>query len=231
MMLGYVEQLIHFNREADRSRQEEALRLSPNLADAHLAYGNYLVTVGRYGDALDEARYALLLDPASEYVHVHANWLRYITGRFDEALSGLDAAAAQAVGPLITKVRGDVLVALGRAREAVACFRRVYEQMPITWVASHVAWALAAAGMEREARAALRELHDREAREYVWPLMIAPAYAYLGEMEVAFDYLERSYEDRAAWIQMPYSPTFDPFRGDPRFDALVRRIGAIAPSH
>jgi tetratricopeptide (TPR) repeat protein len=97
MMLGYVAELIDLDCETDRARKERALNLSPNLADAHLGYGNCLVIAGRYDEAIEEARIALELDPASEYVHVHANWLRYQTRRFDLALPAVEAAEAPAV--------------------------------------------------------------------------------------------------------------------------------------
>ena len=58
---------------------------------------------------------------------------------------------------------------------------------------------------------------------------LAAAYAHLGEMDRAFEYLERSIEKREAWPLVTSAPTFDPFRGDPRFDAIVRRIGSMVP--
>jgi hypothetical protein len=92
-------------------------------------------------------------------------------------------------------------------------------------------WGLAAAGQTTEAYELLREIHSRESTEYVWPVGIAWAYARLGQMDRAFEYLERGYEDRAGFmIWISCEPAFDPLRADPRFDAIVRRVGAIAPS-
>jgi hypothetical protein len=50
-------------------------------------------------------------------------------------------------------------------------------------------------------------------------------------MDRAFEYLERAYDDRASWMcQIACSPDLDLLRGDPRFESLVRRVGAIPPS-
>ena len=51
-------------------------------------------------------------------------------------------------------------------------------------------------------------------------------YAGLGEQEQVFQWLERSYQDRA-WdiINLKVDPNFDPRHADPRFAELVRRVG------
>ena len=169
------------------------------------------------------------LDPAAEIAHVHANFFRYAARQYDEALAGVEAAEAQFGRKVLPLTRGETLIAVGRAAETVESFRELYDRIPVSWNQIHLAWALAAAGDESEARSVLKDIHDREAREYVWHQGIATAYAHLGEMDQAFKYLERSYEEREAWVALPFAPTFDPFRGDPRFDSIVRRIGSVAP--
>jgi hypothetical protein len=50
-------------------------------------------------------------------------------------------------------------------------------------------------------------------------------YAGLGERDTAFAWLQRAFEDKA-WLidEMNVDPLFDVFRGDPRFDDLIRRM-------
>ena len=58
----------------------------------------------------------------------------------------------------------------------------------------------------------------------------AQSYVALGDKDRAMAYLERAYEDRSGWlIWVACGVPFDAFRGDPRFDAIVKRIGAVAP--
>ena len=230
MMLGYVDEFIHHDLDAQRRKKERAVALSPNFADAHLAYGNYLVAAGRYEDAVEEARVALELDPASELVHLHANWLRYLTRHFDEALAGLEAAEAQFGLKLLPLVHGEALLAVGREAEAVRVLSALCQVAPITLNLSVRTWCLAAAGRAREAREQLQDLHSRAAHEYVWPVPIAATYACLGEMDTAFEHLTRCYDDRVSWVHLPFSPTFDRFRGDPRFEDIAKKVGAVAPS-
>lgn len=49
--------------------------------------------------------------------------------------------------------------------------------------------------------------------------------AALGETEAAFDVLARADEERQAFLFYTGLPGFDPLRNDPRFGALVERLG------
>lgn len=95
---------------------------------------------------------------------------------------------------------------------------------------SFARWALAAADQERRAREVLRELHELETTEYVWPPGIAFAYAHLGDSDRAFGYLERCYEDGVGWMAVLHCPPFDVFRGDPRLDEMIERVGVRRPT-
>ena len=58
----------------------------------------------------------------------------------------------------------------------------------------------------------------------VW---LAQFYAYLGEADLAFEWLERGYEERDSHLSSVFNtnPAFDPIRDDPRFTALAERVG------
>jgi tetratricopeptide (TPR) repeat protein len=54
------------------------------------------------------------------------------------------------------------------------------------------------------------------------------AYANLGRKDLAFEWLEKAYEQRADLPDMtniPVDPAFDVLRSDPRFDAFLRHAG------
>ena len=55
---------------------------------------------------------------------------------------------------------------------------------------------------------------------------LALVYTALGEHDVAFKYLENSYErHEESILTLKVDPKVDPLRADPRFTALLRKIG------
>jgi hypothetical protein len=89
-----------------------------------------------------------------------------------------------------------------------------------------VGQALAAAGRRDEARAELDRLLKLSRERYVAALDIASVYASLGEKEQSFEWMNRAFEDRSTNLGfLAQEPAFDAMRDDPRFVALIERIG------
>jgi hypothetical protein len=70
----------------------------------------------------------------------------------------------------------------------------------------------------------LSELKKHSNPSYSDASEIAVIYAALGDSDQAMTWLEKSYEERFN-PSVLLRPGFDPLRSDPRFQALVRRIG------
>ena len=110
--------------------------------------------------------------------------------------------------------------------ESVAVYQRLQSVLggePLTGLAI----TYARTGKTMEARGILKEILERAERKYVSPDLIAVIYASLGEMDQAFAWLDRAYEARSGFMitGILVSPDYDPLRSDPRFDALLRKIG------
>ncbi|HEV7515267.1 MAG TPA: tetratricopeptide repeat protein, partial [Thermoanaerobaculia bacterium] len=122
---------------------------------------------------------------------------------------------------------GQSYVALGRGAEAVAEVEAALALSPgVAEMEAALGQAYAAAGRPEEARRVLAGLVLREAERYVSPTLVASVHAALGEREAALAGLERACEARAAdlaWIGV--RPVFDDLRGEPRFQALIERLG------
>jgi hypothetical protein len=82
------------------------------------------------------------------------------------------------------------------------------------------------AGRTGEARRLLGEIRARASRGYASPIWSALAHLGLHEIDAAFEWLDRAYEERdGSLILVTASPEFDPLRSDPRFGALLKRMG------
>lgn len=81
-------------------------------------------------------------------------------------------------------------------------------------------------GRRDEARKILNELLKLRKKQYVGAPLIASIYAGLGDREQTFSWLEKAYEERddyMLWIKVDHR--FGEFRKDPRFQALLSRVG------
>jgi tetratricopeptide (TPR) repeat protein len=81
-------------------------------------------------------------------------------------------------------------------------------------------------GRRDEAERALQALLQSKAAGRIPSSHIAIAYASLGQTDRAFDWLERAYAEYDAFLSLLHVyPAFDSLRSDPRYAALLTRLG------
>jgi hypothetical protein len=69
-------------------------------------------------------------------------------------------------------------------------------------------------------------LQQRSRSIYVPSLYIAMIYTGLGNRNQAFAWLDKAYAERCEYlVYLPTEPMADPLRNDPRFPALLARLG------
>jgi len=81
-------------------------------------------------------------------------------------------------------------------------------------------------GQTAEAHKVVEQLTELGTRKYVPAMCLARIYVALGDTDKAFEWLEKSYEDRSVG-GLPFirvDPLYDPLRSDPRFADLLRRM-------
>jgi TolB-like protein/Flp pilus assembly protein TadD len=118
----------------------------------------------------------------------------------------------------------------GRYAEAVAFHRRAVELSGGT--AAMLGWlglSLGLANETAEARDVLRRLHEMAAKGYVPPTSFAWTHLGLGEIDTAFEWLNRAVEV-CDQLLMPIKsyPFLDPIRADPRFAGVLRKMNLEA---
>jgi tetratricopeptide (TPR) repeat protein len=80
-------------------------------------------------------------------------------------------------------------------------------------------------GQHDRARTLMEELEERNKREYVLPTAMAWAYTGLGQVDVAFSWLEKAFEAHTSTLLfLRAGPMFDPLRTDTRFVNLLNRL-------
>lgn len=72
----------------------------------------------------------------------------------------------------------------------------------------------------------IEELFRRAAEGYVSSFNPAVIYVGLGDRARALDLLETAYEERSGWMAyLKVDPRLDPLCAEPRFIALLQRVG------
>ena len=90
--------------------------------------------------------------------------------------------------------------------------------------------ALYALGRQIEADTALENLITTRGED--WPSMIADIHAYRNERDQAFDWIEKDYViyGAAGWGELKLNRFYDNLRDDPRWPALLQRVGVSEES-
>jgi tetratricopeptide (TPR) repeat protein len=86
--------------------------------------------------------------------------------------------------------------------------------------------AYALAGKTQEAHKILEGLQKLSKQKYADACYIAMVYVGLGEIDEAFHWLEKAYEERAWDLSfIKIEPRFERIRSDPRYKALLKKMG------
>jgi tetratricopeptide (TPR) repeat protein len=213
--------------EAER-HFKRAIELSPNDETAHRFYAFFLACRGRDEEALAVAERARRVNPVSPLALMHVAMIHYFARRYDKAIAEIEATLdlAPDFGPARILL-GRVYVAKGMSDRAVDELKRAERLMgPRPDLTTPYAWVLARAGRPREARAMLDELRRISKPRDPAPIRLAVIHLGLGETDRAFEELEQAFEARD-WqmVLLNVEPLFDGVRSDPRFAALVERVG------
>ena len=228
--LGYVKALYDWDWPGAAREFKRALELSPGDADVHFAYSvTYLTPLGRLDEALDEIQRAVALDPLSPY-KITAQGMIYCDRReYDRAMEQFRKAVE--LEPSFYHAYDEMLgVEAVRGRPAamdgiIRAMRANFTNVDDTGVRARLAATL---GKRAEARALVEQWiqecirHQRLGKSWY----AAQTYASIGEKDLAFQWLDKAYEERDPLLAytrvMPY---YDNMRGDPRFRALLQRLG------
>jgi eukaryotic-like serine/threonine-protein kinase len=221
--------LLRFVCDFDWAGAEKELRLaldlSPGSADTYDHYGWLCSSQGRFEESLRAVRRARELDPLAHRSDVASELMR--AGRYEEALQ--EAARIVELDSGITRghsLLGWAHLKLGHVADGLAALERAAAlASEVTMFRAQLGQAYAMAGYTDKARAILAELKRLAGEQYVSPYHFAYVYTGLGEHDVAVDWLERAYEERAGSIYgIKGSFLFAALRGHPRFVALLRKM-------
>jgi len=203
---------------------KRAIELNPNYATAHHWYAEHLAWRGRFDEALGESERARQLDPLSLIIAADNGAILYYSRQYDRAIARCSAVRELDPGFPRASIIFEAYLQKGMFAEA----ETYLEQCPgdVPWCVSNRAYTYGRAGKQLQAEKERRKLLSLNQREPVDPIVIVPAYIGMGDNDRAIAWLEKAFAQRSNGLTgLKVDPMYDPLRGDPRFQDLLRRVG------
>jgi adenylate cyclase len=220
--LAVVEMEYDFDFTAASQHLQQALKLNSGDALILLRAGQLNTYLGRLHEAIDLYRQSIALDPVSYFGHINLGLTYYAAHRLDEAADSLQMALSLKPSGIFPQyLLGKVLLAQGDAPAALAAMEQEtmdFFRLIGTAIVQH---ALGDAGASD---AALQESIEMWGAGGAY--QVAEVYAYRGEIDHAFDWLELAYENHdGGLIYVLVDPLLTNVHDDPRWEPFLNKMG------
>ncbi len=228
-VLGMIAQWFDWDWQEVEKRMEKALSLlNPGCDTAHAWYSWYLLTAGRYADAITEVKKAQELDPLLPRHYAFGIAIHCYQGKFDEAEEQFHKAIE--LDPNLGTAyfhMGTSYAFQDRYEEAIPAFQKAIElSTGKGWAECFLGCMYYKLGEKDKANQILNQMLSQKKVQYVSSFCIAYLYHYMDEKDKAFEWLDKAYEERDGLMPLLNVPRFaGDLRDDPRFEALLERMG------
>jgi TolB-like protein/DNA-binding winged helix-turn-helix (wHTH) protein len=203
-----------------------AIRLAPCSGYTHSSFAYLLGILGRVEEADHHATQAVALEPMSPLVRVHVATTLFFARRFEEGW--LECQRALTIDPSFALAHwAQCMVLTGWKRYEVA-LEVVERALNSSWDFPPVAagWLYTLTGQRKKAEDILQPIRARSPNESRFTMVFAWIALARGEIDEAFAWLDRAYEDRnPLLLQIGVAGLYDCVRDDPRFTTLLKKVG------
>jgi len=203
------------------------MELNPNYAYAPDQFALTLAFQGRFDEALAETRRAMELDPQNPQVPIDGGFGPTWQGDIATARSLVRRSAEldpTSFFPSFADAWIDIQT--GKLEDAVPHLKKAKAMGAPAFASAWLTYAYAASGDRARAAAEVEELKKLSLRGSVTAFNLALVALGQGDHPRAVSYLEQAYAEDSQWLGwLGQDRAFDPLRADPRFMALLRRLG------
>jgi len=223
-VLGQFELTYNNDLAAAAPHFSRALALEPTNTDILTLAASMARDLGRLDEASALLEYAVARDPVNSSSHHNLGTAYLWAGRLDGAIDSYRTAQALSPGRLGTQYGiGTALLLKGESEAALAAF--VLEEGDEEYRVKGTALALRALGRQAEYEAALGELAERWGDR--WPSEVAHVYAWAGDADAAFEWLDRAVAQNEDGLTNQFlRPYFVPLHDDPRWKRFRERTNS-----
>ena len=225
---AYAKLLFDWDFEQSEALFRRALELNPNYVNARHWYTHLLIALSRFDEALAEGERALELDPLSAVMNTHLGWHFMCTREYDLAIAQYYRTFT--LDPKFVVAQWYLALAFeqaGRYSEAKTAFQEALlstnQDVIIRADAAHF---YAVSGQRETALLELAKLEKLSETKFISSFGLALICVGLEDDDRAFGYFEKAVQERCDMlVYLNVEPRFDRLRTDPRFKALVKRVG------
>jgi len=199
----------------------KAMALEPGSSEGFRLRSYLARSLGDLDQAIQLYEQAVTLDPLRTDSHLGLGYLLYVAGRYDEAQVELQKALdLNPQAGLAHLTRGKTLIAQGKAQQALT----EIEKEPLEWAKlTGQALAYYALGREQDSRAALASLIAKNQADAAY--QIAQVYAYRGESDKSFEWLDHAYTKRDPGLpEIKTDPLLKILRHDVRYGEFLKKM-------
>ena len=226
--LGRIRQCYDWQWTEAEKEFKRAIKLNPNSSDAHLAYATFLGSMRRFDEARAEGKLTLELDPLSLISNLTLGWtLYYFTREYDQAIE--HGRKMLEMEPTFFGAHWLISASLnlkGEFEEALVSHQQAIALGGGSHVLAGLGSVYARWGKRDEALKVIEQLKNLMKETYVPAYQVAMVYAFLGDKDSAFEWLEKAYEERNGTLAyLKTDCAMDNLNGDPRLADLMQRLG------
>lgn len=216
--LGMVACHYDFDWPTAEREYKKAFELNPNYASAHQYYSLGLMAHGRFTEANAQLEIARRLDPLALIVEVDIALLRKFQRDFDGVI---------AVSKGILERDPDYHLGYSMLTTGYLCERRWDDWRAADEKHPQGEYLKAIVnGRPDEIERVLHKMIEEAKAGARRPYDVAHLATMMGDRSLALDWLERSYQHHDYWmLYINVDPEYDALRSDPRFQAIIHRLG------
>jgi TolB-like protein len=220
-----------WNLEAAEKNYLRALEIRPSDAEGLRTYGYFLVTDGRYDEAIGYYRKALAVDPMQVRAYWGLSFVLILAGRYEELPEVADLLAAHRDAEFINRWRKNMELSTLRYKGQYADLVMLLPEKPESFGdLQDAAISYYHIGNKEKARMYLDQMIEIANQKTDSFSGVAAALVQMDEPDLAIDYLQKSIDTREvnlAFIRI--DPDLRPLHQDPRFNELLERAGLKPP--
>jgi eukaryotic-like serine/threonine-protein kinase len=220
LALGEVKEQYDWDWAGADASYRRALALEPGNAEVVEGAGYLAAILNHFEEALSLSRRAAALDPLRASAHHNLALIAWRAGHLDEAEAAIQKALElDPQFPWLHTVLSRVYLARSHPQEALA----EAERDGPGFRQQELALAYHALGRGQESDRALDELIA--GYKQIAAFQVAEVYAFRGEVDAAFTWLERAYEQRdPGLIDIERDPLLKNLERDPRYAAFLKKM-------